>query len=242
MTYDTTKVMLFHYSCKKPIPGNILGSDRERVTVQLLTKSLSGLTTIGEPLVVLYAADYHYQLKGCFMTGVLEGKNILEVKLDIELKDQQQRYYERLPVSISADIRDDGNKKRYSGIIKDISKNGLLVYSKDMMPSGNNLEINVFLENAMIFLEAAVVRKYQNSYYNCFGLSIREGDILSRSNLEKCLRQTCESYTKRLMEECSVSISFENFEYPNDHKGSNEEQMLIKSAMKLDEILRRSKN
>lgn len=235
------KVIIYHYSTNKAMLGHMLSNDNETADIELPGKSPNTLFHEGDPLVIIYKAGvYEHQLKGCNITG-FSGNNTASVKLDLELEASRQRFYERLPVSILADIKDCMHRKRYSGIIKDISRTGLLLYSNETIPVNSRVELDIIFENSMLYLEASVIRNTESPHYNCFGLYVREDDILSRNNLYKCLKQICEEYTKKVMHEFNIFSSFTAFEYPNNHTENNIEQMLNKSVRKLDEVLKRSK-
>lgn len=235
------KVIIYHYSTSKAILGYMLSTDNETADIELPGRSSNTLFREGDPLVIIYKTGIdEYQLKGCHITGI-SGSNAASVKLDMELEASRQRFYERLPVSILADTKDRIHRKRYSGIIKDISRNGLLLYSNETIPVNSRVELDIIFENSMLFLEASVIRHTNSPYYNCFGLYVPEDNILSRNNLYKCLKQICEGYTKKVMHEFNIFSNFATFEYPNNHMENSIEQMLNKSARKLDEVLKRSK-
>jgi hypothetical protein len=242
MKPNDMKVIIFHYSTNKAMLGRMLANNGDTADIELPGKNINAVFNEGDPLVIIYNADVDgHQLKGSHITSLADNSGMAKVKFDLELAASKQRFYERLPVSILVDIKDSSHRKRYSGIIKDISRNGLLLYSKEMIPVNSRIEINIIFENSIIFLEASVIRNDNNPHYNCFGLYVPEQDIISRNNLYKCLKQTCEGYTKKVMEQFNIFSSFVSFEYPNNHTENDMEQILNKSAKKLEEVLKRSK-
>lgn len=233
------KVVLFHYSSSKTIEGSILDIRNDCFTIKLELGNMSEKIRVGDPLVIIYRTDMiSHQLKGCYAVEVQASNGVIAVKLDMDFIIPNQRLYDRLPVSIRADIKDVMKSKRYGGVIKDISKNGLLLYCNGKMELNSRVDINIFYENVIIFVKAEVVRIHDNPHFDCYGLNIPLDDLLSSKNLHKCLKKVCESYMKKFIEDFDAVESFDKYESPNEVSGRNVEQLLNKSIVKLNEILK----
>lgn len=237
--YTDTEMIVFHYSIKKPVLGNIVKKSEDEATLELPLKNLKENINIGDPMVIICNVDNgDYQILGCHVTDIFNGTGTIDVKINPELKGENHRLYERLPISICADIKDDERKRRYSGVLKDISKNGLLLCIKDTIPVNSHVEINIIFGNAIVFLKGCIVRMNEKPYCNCYGLHIPNDDVLSMNNLYKFFKLTCEDYMRKLMDEFDIFIKFDRFEHSNTQVKNNAETMLNSTVMKLDDILR----
>lgn len=165
-------VFICHYSGLNPFKCIVVEADND-VIVGKLVKEFAAMSFIkGDPAVIGFEKDSEMVIMGCIITGIEIRQNIAEIKIDSLEPGAEQRQWERFPVSLYADVRLDGSRKKELVTIKDISCYGMLIFSEADLPKNVKLDIDIYMEKKIFFLKTNIARKVKNEYYYEYGVGI----------------------------------------------------------------------
>lgn len=191
-------ISIRHYSGLSPFKSVVTALNDDVLTVKL-TKEFALLNFLeGDPVVFGYEADGQVFVFGSVICGINVKEGILKLKVDKVDSEADRRQTERFPVSLYSDIREKDSKKKHLATIKDISSQGMLIYSKADIPNKQHLEIDIYMDKSMVFLKAAIVRKVERVNYYEYGLVI----IYDDANTLNLMTE----YLKRLKQEQEEAI------------------------------------
>ncbi|MDP4183438.1 MAG: PilZ domain-containing protein [Bacillota bacterium] len=173
MEFKTDKVVLIsHYSAVKPFKCNIVDTSDSTMTIRL-TKQFSILNFIeGDPAVIIINEKDSVINIGCNIIYISPKENLLKLKIDTIEPGSEMRLHERHPVSLYADVRRKGKDKKYIAVIKDMSAFGIKIYSKESFYLNDILQIDLYMQQKIIFLKGIILRKNQHKDLFEYGLRI----------------------------------------------------------------------
>lgn len=183
-----------HYSGLSPFKSIVMSISEDVVTVKL-TKDFAVMNFLeGDPVVLCYEINDEVNVYGCNIEKIHIREDIVELSIDkVDLNAVNQRYHERFPVSLYADICAKDSRKKQLATIKDLSYYGMLIYSKADVQLNEQLEVDIYMEKTIIFLKGNVVRKVQKENFIEYGLGIVYEDGHSLNFMK--------DYIKRLKED-----------------------------------------
>ena len=215
------------------------------LTVNFGKKSIVHDFHMGDPMVAAFLYYNKMFVRGCNINRVFDDKPAVELILDVEEQESQKRVYDRYPTSHFANIKCRDGGRRFNAVIKDMSNYGLLIYSDADLEAGALIEVNAFLDDKIIFLDALIVRKFQLANYTGYGVSISGSDIQSVNEIKMFLKSSQEEYIKRLNIELSKSAGSTDAVYEvrldRDLSGYDSSKVLDEAARRLDTVIRRWK-
>lgn len=182
-------ITISHYSGVNPFKSILLEIKGEQAVVKL-TKEFAVMNFLeGDPVVFGYEQDDKVYIYGCNIKSLDLKQSTITLEIDNVDFRENKRQSERFPVSLYADIKTQHSNKKHLATIKDISKFGLLIYSKADIPEGTTLEIDIYTDKNMIFLKANVVRKVKQENYFEYGLNIVYQDNATMSFMENFIER-----------------------------------------------------
>lgn len=173
--------ILQHYSGIKLIKSSLAGIDGDIVNVRLDKDAATSNFKEGDPVVVGYESSNTIYTLGSYVHAVNYGMAEISLKKDGTEPGSEKREYERLPVSLCADIKCVVTRNRYDALVKDISYYGMLMFAKAEFELNQKIEVDVYADKVMLFLNANVVRKVStpNGFQYGLGLFYNENGSLS---------------------------------------------------------------
>lgn len=173
MELKTDKIVLIsHYSAVKPFRCDIMDASDSSITLRL-TKQFSILNFLeGDPAVIMIKEQNNLINIGCNVTSIDSKANIIKLRIDTIEPGSEMRLHERKPVSLYADVRQKGKDKKYIAMIKDISAFGLKIYSKESFYVNDTLQIDLYMQQKIVFLKAVILRKIPHKDFFEYGMRI----------------------------------------------------------------------
>lgn len=187
------KVLMRHYSGINPIKCVAASIENGAVSIRPIKESSMLNFKEGDPLVLGYEADYQVHIVGGCINSVNTNESLLLLSIDKGDLSSEKRNYKRFPVSLYADLRVKNVNERYNVIIKDISDYGMRIFAKKELMVNQMVELDIYLERAMLFLNANIVRKTARQHNFEYGLGLYYKD---KNTLEHM-----KSYVKKLAQE-----------------------------------------
>lgn len=186
-------VFVRHYSGLNPFKSIVLDIHDDTIKIRL-TKDFAILNFLeGDPVVFGIETEGQVHIIGCNITKIDSKDETVEVAVDKVDSGADQRRYERFPVSLYADARTKLSKKKHLVVIKDISYYGMFIYCKSDFFTGDQIEIDIYMEKKMMFLKGEVVRKIESTHYNKYGLRIIYEDVNAMNYMKEYLRRLKEA-------------------------------------------------
>jgi hypothetical protein len=165
-------VLISHYSAVRPFRCDIIDATDSSITLRL-TKQFSIQNFLeGDPAVIIIKELNNIINIGCNVTSIDPKGNIIKLRIDTIEPGSELRLHERKPVSLYADIRKKGKDKKSVAVIKDISAFGLKIYSKELFCVNDILQIDLYLQQKIIFLKTQILRKIDHKNFFEYGLRI----------------------------------------------------------------------
>ncbi|HEY9060005.1 MAG TPA: PilZ domain-containing protein [Pseudobacteroides sp.] len=165
-------VLISHYSAVKPFRCDIIDASDSSITLRL-TKQFSILNFLeGDPAVIMIKEQNNLINIGCNVTSIDSKANIIKLRIDTIEPGSEMRLHERKPVSLYADVRQKGKDKKYIAVIKDISAFGIKIYSKESFYVNDILQIDLYMQQKIIFLKAVILRKIPHKDFFEYGMRI----------------------------------------------------------------------
>jgi len=193
MELKTDKVVLVsHYSAVKPFRCDIIDASDSSITLRL-TKQFSILNFHeGDPAVIMVKEQSNIIKIGCNVTSIEPRKNIVKFKIDTIEPGSELRLHERKPVSLYADIRKKGKDKKHIATIKDISSFGLKIYSKESFSVNDILQIDLYMQQKIVFLKAVILRKIYHEDFFEYGLRIEYESFETLNYIQEYIKSLSE--------------------------------------------------
>lgn len=196
MELKTDKIVLVsHYSAVKPFRCDIIDASDSSITLRL-TKQFSILNFLeGDPAVIMIKEQNNIINIGCNVTSIESKANIIKLRIDTIEPGSELRLHERKPVSLYADVRKKGKDKKYIAIIKDISAFGLKIYSKESFYVNDVLQIDLYMQQKIIFLKAVILRKIPHKDFFEYGMRIEYESYETLNFIQTYIKSLSEDYS-----------------------------------------------
>lgn len=165
-------VSICHYSTVNPFKCEIIKTDDDTLTIKLV-KQFAFLDFLeGDPAVIIIKEREKVYNIGCNIISIKPKENILVLRIDSLEPEAEQRRHERHPVSLYADVRLKGKDRKYIAIVKDISFFGMKIFCKESFDLDETLQMDLYMQQKIIFIRAIVLRKTAYPHYYEYGLRI----------------------------------------------------------------------
>ena len=149
---------------------------------------------IGDPAVLVYNSDLGIVVKGCIISELRRETEMLLVRSDDNGRGDSKRAFERYPVSYDSDLKLANESKRYSTLIKDISKYGFKIFANIEMPLFQKIEISPYLNKRIVFISGTIVRYVKKPLYFEYGVTVEVTDSRSVQELSSIMKMAQEEY------------------------------------------------
>jgi hypothetical protein len=139
-------------------------------------------------------------ISSCTILGINKENNSIQLKIDNCETSKDKRLFVRFPVSIYAEAKIGESQKKHLTIVKNISFNGMMVYSKTDFPLYQELKFEIHA-GITIHLKATIIRKVKDTYNFEYGLKINYTDVHTPNLLKKylfLLKKEQEDFLKKL--------------------------------------------
>jgi len=173
MEFKNEKIALInHYSAVRPFKCEIVDASDSSITLQLIKQYSTMNFLEGDPVVIVIKEGEAVINIGCNVTSINSKSNSITLKIDSIEPGSEMRLHERHPVSLYADVRLKGKDKKYIAVVKDLSHFGIKIYCKESFHINDVLQIDLYLQQKMVFLKGIILRNVSHSYFNEYGLRI----------------------------------------------------------------------
>lgn len=235
------RVFILHYHFEKPIPALLKKDFNGSLHVVFEERSVLRNLKLGDPVVVYIPENNKYSIKSGDIDYKFIEEEIVSIKLDetVNIDIQSKRMFKRYPASQFCGVKEVNTRKRGSAILKNISSQGLLLFSKDAFKVNDTIEASVYFGTTIYFIEGRVVRKIEGKEYQGYGIMIKNNDIFSLKNTREFMKVYQKEFIKSIdvnlvNQARDMDLIFDSFE------ASNVRDRLNDATLKLYEVLRRS--
>jgi YgiT-type zinc finger domain-containing protein len=168
---EDSSVLVYHHSNLKPLKGTIIKKQNQVCSLRLPKTFIMLNFLVGDPIVIKFTHnDLGYNIGG-EIKNINKRDNTFDFFSNILYiyKDQRDN---GIPVSIFSEISDLRYNDRHEGIIKDLSKQGLLLCTKDKFVEGFRVELCIHTSLKLITLTGTIMTEYIEAYNNKYGIEI----------------------------------------------------------------------
>jgi len=187
-------VSIRHYSGFYPFKSVILDYQGDNIIIKL-TRDFSQMNFLeGDPVVMTLLVEEEVISIGCLISQIHSDKGIVHLKIDSIERQPERREHPRYPVSLYADVRKHETRRKYLAIIKDINFYGICLYSKAEFDLNDHLELSMYVDLNMVFLDTVLVRKENRDKHFEYGARIIYKDESTMNLMEEYLKKLKKSY------------------------------------------------
>lgn len=182
-------IVITHYSCIKPINGEIIrGKIGEFITAKLFCSNTGSLQR-GDP-IVLGTLDPRegdgIKYLGGNIVDSYKSQNLVLISPDKIYSDVEKRQFTRHKVSLVGYIRSNINKN-VEIKIKDISYAGIGIFSDIDIDLNSAVTIDLYLEEKLLTNDGVIVRKSISFGKNEYGIQLLHRDKQSIYYAQQCI-------------------------------------------------------
>lgn len=178
-------VSLKHYSYIRPLKSIVIGRNNDILSIRLVKEFSSFNFLEGDPLVLAYEEDLNINIIACTLERIDFLSNAIEARIDNIDTESQKRSYERYPVSLYADVKPIGEKKKHLSIIRDISHFGLQIYTKTELKEKTIVSIDIYTEEKVIYITAQLVHKKKMEKHYVCGFTIQYDNVVTMNHMKE---------------------------------------------------------
>lgn len=184
------QVMVYHYTGINPFKSIVMETHNDYCKLKISKDFVLMNFLEGEPAVLKFSQDNKMCVIGSTVADIDLSNMIATFNFDQITGYENQRRSERIPVSIYVEIHKFNSIKRekYTGIVKDISFNGLLIYTKFNLDTEIGFEIDLYTRERIIYLTTSIAKKQYLGNYYAYGVNIINIDESSMDFLKKHIK------------------------------------------------------
>lgn len=183
-------VVIRHYTMINIFKSLIMEVGEKSLGIKISKEHSKACFSVGDPIVLAFPDNANIRISGGRVDSYIRGDGILQVRLDIHTVKNDLRRYDRTPVSNYADVRMRDTGKKFQVLIKDISFYGLLIFTKEDMKKGQQMDVDVFLDRDIISFDAEVIRRLQGDVHMEYGLKILHKGPLVYNHIQDYVRKS----------------------------------------------------
>ncbi|MFZ5990105.1 MAG: PilZ domain-containing protein [Bacillota bacterium] len=195
-------VSIRHFSGTKLFKSLVLESNSNTIQVKLIEDIALLNCSEGDPIVLGSELENEVYISSCTIINTDKSQNIIELKIDNYETTTNKRLFVRFPVSLYAEARIGESQKKHLAIVKNISFNGMMIYTKNDFPLYQELKFDIHA-GVTIHLKAIIIRKVKDTYNFEYGLKIVYTDVHTPNLLKKylfLLKKEQEEFIKKFKE------------------------------------------
>ncbi|NTV91347.1 MAG: PilZ domain-containing protein [Clostridiales bacterium] len=200
--YKGKLVTIQHYSLSHLFSGQIVEASGDGAKIKLVSRSVIRNLKEHDPVVLGIDQDEQLLIAGSNIRALDKNDDVMELQLDKEVKEFNRRLYERFPVSLYSDIFSYRTGKKHFSTIKDISENGMRIYTDTELSVNEDLEVSIYFSRSVIFLRCVVVREAKLQGYSDYGLMIKHDSASTLNTMREFIRtikQPHENYLNKII-------------------------------------------
>jgi hypothetical protein len=199
-TKDIEFVSVRHFSGKNNFKCIVINYEDNLITLKL-TKEFAILNLFeSDPIVFGYEKDNTTYLCEGIILDVIPRNNSLVIKIESIQAINEKRLSERYPVSLYAEIKVNGSKKRDIAVIRNVSLSGVCLRSKTEFQQGDILDFDAYINNIVMPLRGTVIWKIQISLHFEYGIVISFQDFKTKNTLKNNIQIVIEDNERSIME------------------------------------------
>jgi YgiT-type zinc finger domain-containing protein len=165
-------VMIYHHLNTKTLKAVVGKNDGDIHSLRLSNNTALMGFSDGDPFVLRFSRNGTGYNIGCSVDKVDKHNETIYFTVEDLYSYKEKRRSDRIPVSIYAEICKLGEKVQFDGIVRDLSKHGLLICVKEVFEKGTVVEIHLHTSFKIISLIGAVVREEVGKHNNKYGIEI----------------------------------------------------------------------
>ncbi|MEN8907158.1 MAG: PilZ domain-containing protein, partial [Clostridiales bacterium] len=152
-------ILIYHYVSTKPLKC-IIKDKKDNCIISKFLNEMSILNFAeSDPIVARFSVNQIGYNIGATVNKVDKKNNKIEFSINRVDYFRERRKSDRFPVSIYADMCKLYSSKKHSGIVKDLSRQGLFICIKDEFAIGSGVEIYLQTKHKIIAIIGSIVRK-----------------------------------------------------------------------------------
>lgn len=182
-------VSVQHYSTVNTFSSVVERIEGEYLYIRVFIKIFNASMLEEDPIVLGVKRGEETFVFGYNIVEIDVDNKILCVKRDTCLPCENKRLYERFPISLYADVVLEGRRKKVLSIIKDISESGFKIYTKEELQVGQMIELNIYADNAMMFITGWVVRELKKQHHFEYGIRIKYESKSTLQSIRQYIRK-----------------------------------------------------
>lgn len=187
-------IIVRHYSLLNAFKSVVIEAADESLFLKISREQSNAYFYAGDPIVLATTGSENIRISGGRVHSYSQGEGILQVQVDIQKVENNARRYERTPVSHYADIRLCDTCKKYQVLVKDISFYGIMLFTKEDLHKGQQMDVDVFLDRDIMSFKAEVVRKLEGTIHMEYGLKILHRGPLVFNHIQNYVRKSQEEF------------------------------------------------
>ncbi|MCX8131068.1 MAG: PilZ domain-containing protein [Clostridia bacterium] len=163
-------VSIRHYSGSSPFKSVVFEAEENIITIKLTKEFVIFNLFEGDPIVLTFETGGEVYNISCTLHEVNTKQAAIKLKVDNIEQMAEKRKSERYPVSLYADVRLKGYSKKETATIRNMSSDGMMICTKAKFELENELELDLYIDNSLIFLIAQVIWKINGKHNIEYGL------------------------------------------------------------------------
>jgi len=179
-------VSIRHFSGTKLFKSLVLESSDDTLLVRFIEEVTLLNCSEGDPIVLGSEFENEVYISSCTILRIDKAQNCIQLKIDSYETAANKRLFVRFPVSVYAEAQIGESQKKHLTMVKNISFNGMMIYSKTDFPLYQELKFDI-LAGVTIHLKATIIRKVKDTYNYEYGLKIVYTDVHTPNLLKKYL-------------------------------------------------------
>ncbi len=237
---NNTRIFILHYAFEKPIAALFRKDLNGSLHVEFDVRSILLKFKLWDPVVVYISTDNTYSIKSGNINYIINEEGTVSIKLEetVNMQMQSRRKFRRYPASQFCGVKEIYTKKKGTAVLKNISRHGLLLLSKNDFNVNDEIEASVYFGTAIYFIEGKIVREIEGKEYREYGILVKNSDLSSLNNIREYMRVYQNEFIKSIdinlvNQAKDTDLLFDSFEE------SNAGERLNDATLKLYEVLRR---
>jgi hypothetical protein len=175
-------VYVNHYSGKRPIVSSVVDTEEDGVKVIMTEKFKRATVFKNDPIVLNFEMDKKLYTCEGYITKINPFENIVELRIENSQHMDNNRLFERFPVSLYTILHTPSGKKSV-GVLKNLSLSGFAISTKSDLKLGKIYDFEIYIDERVISLKGEVVWQNKNCARNEFGIKSMYPDYIVKNTV-----------------------------------------------------------
>ncbi len=187
--YTEKVVYLSHYSKRRPILTHLLEFKDNSICLKLRDSSCNLKVSKGDCIVLNFNENNNVYLCEGYVLNNIREDNFISIRIDQRQMVEDNRIFERFPVSLYANIKHNGTSgkketKKSAAVIKNISLSGMGVTSREELKDGQKFDCDVFIDERIVKIQGEVAwRKKEGANFE-YGIKTQYPDFVYKNTVK----------------------------------------------------------